>query len=78
MKKSIIRIRVITRASRQEVIKTGKDAYKIRIHAAPEGGRANAHIISILSQTFSLPKSHIAIIRGLKSKNKVIEIFMEQ
>ncbi len=78
MEKRIIRIRVITRASREEIVEIEKDVYKIKIHVAPARGKANEKIISILSRTFAVPKSHISIIRGLTSKNKVVEIIARQ
>lgn len=78
MKKKTIRVRVITRAAREEIVEIEKDVYKIKIHVAPAGGRANEKIISLLSQTFTVPKSHITIIRGQTSKHKVIEIITEQ
>ncbi len=78
MEKRIIQVRVITRAAREEIVEIEKNVYKIKIHVAPSGGKANEKIISILSQTFAVPKSHITIIRGQISKHKVIEIITEQ
>lgn len=47
---------------------------KISLTAPPIEGRANQALIEFLSQHFRAAKSQIKIIRGLKSKNKVIEI----
>ena len=48
-----------------------KQAYLLNIKAAPEKGQANKEIIRFLSR---LLKKQVRIVRGLKSKEKIIEV----
>jgi hypothetical protein len=47
---------------------------KIDIAAAPEDGKANAELIHFLADAFSVPKSHVHILRGQTSKTKTVQI----
>lgn len=47
---------------------------KISLTAPPTEGRANQTLIEFLSRHFRVAKSQIKIIRGLKNKNKIVEI----
>lgn len=44
---------------------------KIAVHVPPVDGRANAELISFLSEVFSLPKGTIKIVSGELSRSKV-------
>ncbi len=69
-----IKVKIITRASRNELVGWQDDVLKIKITASPIDGRANEALIDFLSQKWGLAKNDIKIIRGLKSKNKILEI----
>jgi len=69
----LINIRVITNARKNEVIPEG-DGFKVRVTAPPIEGRANQAVIELLAEYFKVRKSAIKIIRGEKSKNKIVEI----
>ena len=47
---------------------------KIYLTAAPIGGKANKELIKLLSEKLGVSKSKINIIKGEKSKEKVIEV----
>jgi len=47
---------------------------KIKIASPPLDGRANKSLIEFLAKEYNVPKTQIAIIKGEKSKNKIIEI----
>ncbi len=49
-------------------------AIKIDIASAPEDGRANAELVRYLADEFSVPKSHVHILRGQTSKAKTVQI----
>jgi len=49
---------------------------KIYLTAAPIDGRANKELIKLLSEKLGVSKSKVRIIRGEKSKEKVIEILL--
>ncbi len=69
----ILEVRVITNAKKNEVIQEG-DMLKVRVTAPPIEGRANQAVIELLADYFKVKKSAVRIIRGEKSKNKVVEI----
>lgn len=48
-----------------------KNLYKINIKAKPEHNKANIELIKFLKKYF---KKEVEIIRGLKSRNKVIRL----
>ena len=43
--------------------------------ATPEKGKANKQVILLLVKFYKISKNQLEIVRGLKSKNKVIKIF---
>jgi hypothetical protein len=69
-----INVIVITNAKSSEVTKIDDNSYKIRIEAPAIDNKANKHLIDVLSEYFKVKKSSISVIKGLKSKNKIIEI----
>jgi uncharacterized protein (TIGR00251 family) len=46
-----------------------KKAYKVNVHAPPEGGKANIEIVKFFSK---LTKKKVRIVSGLTSKEKVL------
>ena len=46
---------------------------KIRITAAPEGGRANKAVIALLAKNWKVSKSSLAITAGSLHRDKIIE-----
>jgi uncharacterized protein (TIGR00251 family) len=50
------------------------ECLKIRICTAPERGKANAALISLLAQALELSKSAITIVKGQHSAYKTIEV----
>ncbi|HAT04020.1 MAG TPA: YggU family protein [Candidatus Magasanikbacteria bacterium] len=68
-------IRVLPRSSRNEIVGEMADGtLKVKLTAPPVDGKANRALIELLSEYFDVPKSKIKIVRGLTSKNKIIEI----
>lgn len=68
------KVRIEPRSSRKGISALVGDALKIWVNAPPVGGAANEELIEILSEEFSIKKTSIKIIRGLSSRNKVVEI----
>ncbi len=70
----IFAVRVVPRASRSEIVGELGGALKIKIHAPPVDGAANAELIKILSKRFDVPKSAVEILKGQTSKTKQVKI----
>lgn len=69
-----IPVKVTPRSSRNEMSLQADGSYKIKLTAAPVDGAANEALIRFLSKELDVPKSAVRIVRGERSKNKIIEI----
>lgn len=68
---------VVKTKSKVEGVEKQKDgSYIVRVNTPPTEGKANKRVIELLSQHLNQPKSHIQLISGHKSKNKVFEVFV--
>ena len=61
-------------AKKSEMVGVHGEALKVRIHAPPVDGKANAELIRFLSDIFSHPAKDISILRGEQGREKVIFI----
>jgi len=74
----VINIKVIPRASNNEIIKIDNDNYKVRLTAAPVVGQANKELVKLLSKYFGAAKSDIKIIKGKFGREKVVRVDMQE
>ena len=70
----IFAVRVVPRASKSEIIGEHDGALKIKIHAPPVDGAANAELIKVLARKFGVAKNTVEITGGHASKQKQIRI----
>lgn len=68
-----VRIRVVP-GSRKNQVCVQDELLKVYLTAPPLDGRANEALIELLSRHFSVRRSAISIIKGLKSRDKIISI----
>jgi uncharacterized protein (TIGR00251 family) len=47
---------------------------KARLKSSPIENRANLELIELLAKHYQVPKANVVIKKGLKSKNKIVEI----
>ena len=59
-----LRLRVSPGAARPEVVGRHGDAWKIRVSAPPERGRANDAVLALLSEALRVPRGCIALVAG--------------
>ena len=69
-----ISIRVQPRASRNAVVGWTGDTLNIRLTAPPVEGAANAACLKFLADILDLPQSQLEILRGERSRHKVVRI----
>jgi len=67
-------VRVVPRASRNEIVGVHGDALKVRLTAPPVEGRANEALIAFLAQRLGVRKSQVEIVAGATSRRKVIRV----
>ena len=66
-------IRVQPRAGRNAIEIDG-ERITVRVTAAPESGKANDAVVSLLAKRLGVPKRSVQIVRGHKSRDKRIRI----
>lgn len=59
---------------RKEPVKVSGNKITVGLKESPERGKANVELINKLAKHFGVPPSHVRIISGLTSRNKVVEI----
>ena len=69
-----LRVRVVPGATRSAVAGRLGDAWKLRVRAAPERGRANAEVVRLLADTVGVSPRDIRVVAGHTSRDKVVEI----
>jgi uncharacterized protein (TIGR00251 family) len=69
-----IQVHVTPRSSQKKIVLID-GVYKVYIHEIAADGKANKAVIDMIADYFNVPKSSVSIIRGIKNKNKVLEIF---
>ena len=69
-----ISVSIIPNSKEPGIVKISENSYKIKVDAIASKNKANKRLIEILAEHFKVSKSSISIIRGLKSRNKIIRI----
>ena len=72
----ILSVRVIPKASRN-LVKEDAGGYKVYLTKPAQDGLANSQLIGLLSEHLKIRKYRIKIIKGDKSRNKLVEITQE-
>jgi uncharacterized protein (TIGR00251 family) len=70
----IVKVRVVPRASRSEIVGEHDGALRIRIAAPPVDDAANEELIRLLARTFKVSRSAVSIISGHTAKVKLVQI----
>ncbi len=70
----LIKVRVTPNSRDARVVKVDEENYEVKVDARAVGGAANKRLVEILSGHFGVPKSRIAIVRGAKSRDKILTI----
>ena len=73
MKKQLIKIKVIPNAKKNKVVES-EGLFKVYVNAPAVDGKANKALIEVLSEYFNVRKSSVRIVRGEKSREKVVEV----
>lgn len=63
-------------AKEARVTRTSETSFEVRVDEKAVAGRANKRLLEILSEHFEVAKSRITIVRGARSKDKVVEIIL--
>jgi len=69
-----LRVRVVPGARRSEVVGRLGDAWKLRVAAPPERGRANGELVGLLARTLHVPRTSVRVARGHTTGEKLVEV----
>jgi uncharacterized protein (TIGR00251 family) len=70
----ILRLRVQPRARQQGIAGVVGQRLKLRVCAAPEAGRANDAVLTMIARLAKVPPTAVTVIRGGLSRDKTIRI----
>lgn len=69
-----LRLRVSPGAQRAAVVGRHGDAWKVRVVAPPEAGRANAAVVRLIATSVSIPQEAVTLVAGHGSRDKIVEL----
>ena len=69
-----MRLRVSPGSGRAEIVGRHGGAWKVRVTAPPEHGRANDAVVRLMADTLALPLSAVTIVSGHGARDKIIEL----
>jgi uncharacterized protein len=69
-----LRLRVSPGAGRAQIVGRHGDAWKVRVTAAPEQGRANEAVLRLLSEALALPRDALSLVSGHGGRDKIVEL----
>lgn len=69
----LINVKVVPN-SRKPSVEKSDGGYRIKVDALPHGNAANERLVEILAMYFGVRESSVRIVKGLRSRDKSIEI----
>jgi uncharacterized protein (TIGR00251 family) len=69
-----VRLRVSPGARSSELVGRHGEAWKVRVAAPPEGGRANEAVLDLLAERLALPRRSLSIVSGHTAREKVVQM----
>lgn len=71
---ALLPIRVMPRASREEIDGVVDGSLRVRVTASPVDGAANAAVERLIAAALGVPQSSIRIVRGATAKHKILAV----
>ncbi len=72
--KADIRVKLIPRSSRNQIMGRDDDIFKVKVTSPPVDGLANKALVELLAKRLRIPKGSIEIISGKNSRLKSVRI----
>jgi uncharacterized protein YggU (UPF0235/DUF167 family) len=64
----------VSPGGRGESIGRHGTAWKVRVTARPEGGKANEAVLRLLAERLELPRASVALVSGHSGREKIVEL----
>lgn len=64
----------VTPNARRESIEIDGERVHVKVHAAPEDGKANAAVVALVAAALGLAPSRVEVLRGATSREKVLRV----
>jgi uncharacterized protein (TIGR00251 family) len=74
----LIKVYVTPNAREARVVKVSHDYFEVRVDEMAVGGRANKRLLEILAEHFKVQRSRISILKGTKTRNKLVQVILER
>ena len=71
---TVIKVKVIPRSSRTEILGKENDVYRVKITDPPVEGKANKALIALLAEKLGVVKRDIEITAGKTSRMKTVRV----
>jgi uncharacterized protein (TIGR00251 family) len=69
-----LRLRVAPGARRSEIVGRYGDAWRVRVTAPPDRGRANEEVLQVLAEALDVRPRQLRLVAGASSRDKVVEL----
>ncbi len=69
-----LRLRVIPGSGKPGIVGRHGDAWKLRVSAPPERGKANEATLVMLADTLGLASTNLRLVSGHGSRDKTVEV----
>ena len=69
-----IALRVSPGGSYARVVGRHGDAWKVRVAAPPEGGKANDAVLHLLARVLELPRRDVTLVSGGSTRDKIVSL----
>ena len=70
----VFNIRVTPKASRAKIVPVKQDGFKAYLTKSAHDGLANEQLVELLAGYLDVKKYQVRIIKGLKARDKIVEI----
>jgi hypothetical protein len=70
-----LRLRVSPGARRSGIVGRHGKAWKVRVAAAPEDGKANGTLLALLAKTLGVPRRSLELTTGTASRDKIVTLY---
>jgi uncharacterized protein (TIGR00251 family) len=73
-KAAVFAVRVVPRASSNEIVGMHGDTVKVKVTASPKKGEANHALVKLLAKVLGVRKNQVEILSGHTARRKVVRV----